>query len=167
MSLRVPRRWRMILGLIVGWFLPVPFIIYGSPWFWVYQTHTNTSWDARVVPILARDERRALLTYGHTCQAEKDCEPPLACMSLFPSDEPVCVDSSCMTDLQCKQGFTCRTREALNQAAVVRRCVLIGSRQEGQPCFDGAAEPEDVCGPRKRCVLFPVDKFWICMSSPD
>jgi hypothetical protein len=118
---------------------------------WRRWTQAGTLQGARVVPILAQDERRALLTYGRTCHDEKDCARPLACLNLFPSDEPVCVDSSCMTDLQCKQGFTCRTREALGQGAVVRRCVLIGSQQEGRPCFIGADRPETACAQGLLC----------------
>jgi hypothetical protein len=146
-------KWRTSLGIAVGLLLPVFFMyVHSEVVRWRRWSQAGTLQGARVVPILAQDERRALLTYGRTCQEEKDCDPPLTCLNLFPSGEPVCVDSSCLTDLQCKQGFTCRAREALNQAAVVRRCVLIGSRQKGQPCFDGAAEPEDACGQGLFCV---------------
>jgi hypothetical protein len=145
-------KWRTILGIAVGLVLPALFIyIHSEVVRWRRWTQAGTLQGARVVPILAQDERRALLTYGHTCQAEKDCDAPLACMSLFPSDESVCVDSSCLTDLQCKQGFTCRTRKALGQGALVRRCVLIGSQQEGRPCFVGAVRPEMACGPGLLC----------------
>jgi hypothetical protein len=40
-------------------------------------------------------------------------------------------------------------------------CLLGGCRRRCGP------EAKDVCGPSKRCVLFPFDKFWVCMSSAE
>lgn len=139
-------RWRTVLGVTVGLVLPALFIsIHSGVARWEHRVQAGTLQGTRVVPILPRDEQRALLTYGRTCQSEKDCDPPLACLNLFPSDELICVDSSCQTDLQCKQGFTCRTRQTRGEGALVRRCVLIGSQKEGTPCFVSALGPEEAC----------------------
>jgi len=144
---------RAILGAIVGVLLPLPLILISSgPMLRHFQTQGGALPEARVVPILARAETRALPTYGHSCQDPKDCDAPLACLSFFPATDGVCVDSECMTDAQCEQGFTCRTRKAPGDGALVRQCVLVGSRQEGQPCFDSAAEPEEACGQALFCV---------------
>lgn len=130
----------------MGLLLPLPFMLdHCGAWLRQHPMQANTLQGARVVPILAVDERRALLTYGRSCQDPKDCDPPLACLSFFPSGESICLDSDCVTDLQCRQGFTCRTRKAPGDGALIRQCVLIGSQKEGQPCFDSAAEPEDAC----------------------
>jgi hypothetical protein len=139
-------KWRTILGVTVGLMLPLSFMFdHCGAQLREYQTRTMTQQGARVVPILARDERRALLTYGRSCESQKDCEPPLGCLNLSLGGERICIDSSCLTDLQCKQGFTCRTRQAPGDGSLVRRCVLIGSRKEGQPCFDRAPDPESAC----------------------
>jgi hypothetical protein len=136
----------MILGAILGLLLPMPLILLISgPTLRHLWTQGGALQEARVVPILERAEKRSLLTYGHSCQNPKDCDVPLACLSFFPATESVCIDSDCMTDAQCTQGFTCRTRKAPVDGALVRQCVLIGSRQEGQPCFESAAESDDAC----------------------
>jgi len=139
-------KWRIILGVTVGLMLPLSFLFdHCGAWLQKQQMQASSSQGAKLVPILARDERRALLTYGRSCQDQKDCDPPLACLSLAPGRQSVCADSSCMTDLQCKQGFTCRTRQAPGNGPLVRRCVLIGVRKEGQPCFDNAREKDSAC----------------------
>jgi hypothetical protein len=139
-------KWRAILGVTVGLMLPLAFIFdHCGAWLKEYQTQIMTPQDTKSVPILEPDQRRALLTYGRSCESQKDCDPPLACLRFSPTGESVCIDSSCRTDLQCKQGFTCRTRKAPGDGALVRRCILIGNRKEGQPCFDSTRDLEEAC----------------------
>jgi hypothetical protein len=143
---------RTILGVLVGLLLPLPFMFdHCGAWLQKHPIQAMMPQGAKLVPILAQDERDALLTYGRSCQDPKDCDPPLACLSLVPGGERVCADSSCRTDLQCKQEFTCRTRQAPGNGPLVRRCVLIGVRKEGQPCIDTAREKEFACGQGLLC----------------
>jgi hypothetical protein len=139
-------KWRMIAGISVGLVLLAVFVYTLGEAVWgERQTQSRALSGEQVVPILARDERRVLLTYGRSCENQKDCEPPLACLHFSPGGESVCVDSSCVTDLQCKQGFACRNRKAPGDGPLVRRCVLMGSRKEGQPCFESTKNLEEAC----------------------
>ncbi len=140
-------KWRTILGVTVGLMLPLAFMFdHCGALLRAHHTQSMARWDARVVPILPADQRRALPTYRRSCESQKDCTPPLACVSSASGEQSVCIDSSCMTDLQCRQGFACRTRRSLgDDGPLVRRCVLIGVRKEGQPCFDHANHQEEAC----------------------
>lgn len=144
---------RTILGAIVGLLLPLPFMLdHCAAKLQQHQTLLGVNpWGANIVPILTQEERRALLTYRRPCDNQKDCAPPLACLHLSPGGERVCIDSSCMTDLQCKQGFTCRTRQGLEDGPLVRRCVLVGQRKEGQPCLETTTRLESACEPGLLC----------------
>jgi len=42
--------------------------------------------------------------------------------------------SECQTDLQCADGFTCRTLKSRGRGPLVRSCVVRGSAKEGEPC---------------------------------
>lgn len=145
-------KWRTVLGVTVGLLLPLPFMFdHCGAMLREHQRQVVTSPGAKIVPILELDEKRALLTYGRSCQDPKDCDPPLACAEFFSGEERICIDSDCRTDRQCKQGFTCRTRQVPGASALIHQCVLIGSQKEGQPCFDSAAEPEEACAPGLFC----------------
>ena len=98
-----------------------------------------------ISPILAPDERRSLQTFEKKCQRREDCEPPLGCMPLEFGGEQYCLDSNCLTDLQCRDGFTCRTIRPVGGGLLLRRCVPAGKLQEGAPCITSSTDASLVC----------------------
>lgn len=145
-------KWRTILGVTLGLLLPLPFLLdHCSAALREHQARAFTPPSGRLVPILARNERHALPTYGRSCESQKDCDAPLVCLDFFSGEERVCIGSECRTDRQCEQGFTCRTRKAPEEEALVGQCVLIGTQKEGQPCRESAAEPELACAQGLLC----------------
>ncbi len=112
---------------------------------------SRTPEASEVSPVLAPDERRQLLSYGRLCQTPNDCDPPLGCLSPITGGRSICLDSNCMTDLQCQESFTCKTVQPLGGSPLLRRCVLQGSAQEGELCIEYSNAKADVCAPGLVC----------------
>jgi hypothetical protein len=87
-----------------------------------------------VVPMLTDAERKHVLTYGRTCHTDEECDPRLRCFYSMVSHDSYCVDSRCMTDLQCPDGFTCQTYESRTGKDLLKACSLVGQRKEGEVC---------------------------------
>jgi len=127
-------KWRPLLGVALGLFLPVPLAVLlylgmqrTAPALLPAQQH-------QTVPMLAPEQRRALATYETPCREPKDCEPPLACFFNQRSSEQYCTDSTCEADHECPEGGVCRRVYTGDGQAPVRACVLAGERQEGEEC---------------------------------
>lgn len=86
-----------------------------------------------VSPVLTREERRELLTFERPCWKREDCEAPLGCLS-FNGEKGYCLASTCLTDLQCEDGRTCRPLPVLGGGPLVRFCATAGLVEEGSPC---------------------------------
>jgi hypothetical protein len=125
--------WRTLLVSMSGLLMTLPLA-------WLLCV-TMFGWDASVphtqaktpIPMLSPEERRSLLTYGHHCKTDTDCEPPLRCFFSTHTMNRYCSDSRCVTDMQCKEGFTCRT-QPLSNGDSLRVCSLVGVRKEGEAC---------------------------------
>ena len=87
-----------------------------------------------VIPMLTDVERQNVLTYGRECRTDADCDPQLRCFFSMVTQDSYCVDSRCMTDLQCQDGFTCQTYKARNGKDLLKACSLVGKRKEGEVC---------------------------------
>ncbi|PTL82044.1 hypothetical protein DAT35_19750 [Vitiosangium sp. GDMCC 1.1324] len=125
--------WRTLLAGLLGILLPLPLV-------WLLSAISGPdlgqprSQHLNVVPMLTDVERQNVLTYGRECHTDADCDPQLRCFFSMVTQDSYCVDSRCMTDLQCPDGFTCQTYEAKNGKDLLNACSLVGKRKEGEVC---------------------------------
>jgi hypothetical protein len=143
-------RWHALLAATLGLLLALPLA-------WLLHVATSgkgaeapRSQDKPPVPMLSNEQRRALLTYGQSCMSDNDCESPLRCFFSTHTMSRYCTDSRCMTDLQCQEGFVCRT-QATSDGAPLRVCSLTGMRQEGEACWEHASSRDDACAKELLC----------------
>jgi hypothetical protein len=145
-------RWRVLLGALLGFILPVPLaLLLGS----VRQEWTMPRPPAppgvRVSPMLSREERAHLTSYRRECLRNSDCESPLGCYTDLRRRNNWCIDSECLTDRQCPDGLVCQSLATANKGLLVRRCVPLGPRQEGEKCLPLSSDRESACGPGLVC----------------
>jgi hypothetical protein len=131
------------LVVLVGLALPVPLLwivslaspTWSSPW--------DTGKGVRLVPHLTRSKRAELMTYGHTCSKDEECQPPLACF--YDHHGSWCADAQCMTDADCGEGFICEPRASKAGTALVHVCTPIGARKEGEQCEEWPESKDQAC----------------------
>lgn len=130
--------------------MPVP-LLWASSWLLLGGLRASETREAddRVVPVLAPDETRRLLTYGTACEKNEDCEAPLVCLRQF-RWKRVCVASTCVTDADCSQGFSCHPIAAGNR--VVRMCGAPGQAVEGTFCAELPRSRDMACAPDLVCT---------------
>ncbi|WP_253910492.1 hypothetical protein [Pyxidicoccus fallax] len=56
-----------------------------------------------------------------------------------------CTDSQCMTDAQCPDGLVCRDVDPVGEGLLVRFCVPLGFRKEGEECLPIPSTREQAC----------------------
>src|SRR5262245_60293102 len=105
---------------------------------------------SKLSPVLTVEERKLLRTYQQRCMTGADCERPLGCFRDFRSLYSYCTDSACRTDEECPHGHVCRILVTL-QGPWVRKCVLLGFREEGEGCYKFPAEQDAACRPALLC----------------
>jgi hypothetical protein len=106
--------------------------------------------ERAISPVLSFEERRRLPTYQRECGGDKECEPPLGCLQAPALFKFRCTDSECVTDEQCREGFTCQVLRTV-KGPLVRACIPVGVRQEGQRCVAIPADQEEACAPGLIC----------------
>jgi hypothetical protein len=99
----------------------------------------------RISPMLTPEQRMRLTTYGRHCGPGEECEPPLGCLFEVRYLRTYCTDSQCMTDAQCPEGMVCQNISTWGDGPLVRFCVPIGPRQEGESCFELPRRKENAC----------------------
>jgi hypothetical protein len=97
------------------------------------------------VPMLSPEQRRSLLTYERDCDTDADCEPPLRCFFSSRSMSRYCSDSRCVTDMQCNEGFACRSQTTTSNGDPLRVCSLVGVRKEGEACLPHSSNIDYAC----------------------
>jgi hypothetical protein len=120
------------------------------PCLWILSTfplgtHKQAQQEENLIPMLSSDVRQSLLTYQRQCLTDADCESPLGCFIKNSSQFHLCLDSTCETDRQCDEGFSCVPLKTASGKATVRICSLVGERKEGERCRVLPAVPEDGC----------------------
>jgi hypothetical protein len=134
----------------VGLLLPLPLVLLlGSVMH--QKPGVQNSQGGRVSPVLDVEERMRRVTYRRACQSSSDCEPPLGCLEDLRVGADYCTDSQCMTDLQCPEGQVCQSLATLDEGPLVRLCVPLGVREEGQRCFSLPNDREAACAPGLLC----------------
>jgi len=144
-------KWRARLAVVLGLLLPLP-LIWASSWLlpggWGASEMRGS--DSEVVPILAPDETRRLLTFQRSCQKNEDCDAPLVCLRGQLMLDHACVASDCATDLDCREGFSCRSIPAGDR--VVRKCGAMGKAMEGELCMKLPINQDIGCAPGLVCT---------------
>jgi hypothetical protein len=135
--------WRKLALLAAGLLLPLPLLMIGKMFF---GPSAPLLINGRAVsPLLSQSKKLKLSTFERPCRNAEDCEPPLACLDLGGPRSSLCVASECQTDLQCKEGFSCRVLATPGAGPLVRFCVPEGPHGEGHPCHEAPARKEDAC----------------------
>jgi hypothetical protein len=132
-------KWRMVVGGCVGVLLPLPLVLL----LWGLlrpEVPAEPPREGRISPMLDREQRTRLTTYRRECRSGAECEPPLGCLYESRYRQAYCTDSQCMTDTQCPEDHVCLPLATEENGLLVRICVPIGVRQEGENC---APAPRD------------------------
>ena len=143
--------WRTALRAVFGLLLPLPMVLLlasALPMGMPAQHQVN---GHRVSPVLAAEERARLQTYHRDCALSSECEPPLGCLLDTRAGAQYCSDSQCLTDVQCRDGQVCRTLTTSGDGPLVRICVPVGVRKEGEMCVEIGRELVDACAPGLTC----------------
>lgn len=127
--------------------LPLVLLFFAMPWGDPEGAFRSMS------PVLSKDVRRQLVTYMRQCQASADCEAPLGCFDHWRLKSPTCVDSECVNDEQCREGFSCQVFRTEGKGPHVRRCITQGRLEEGARCTALPENRDNACAPGLRCFL--------------
>lgn len=136
-------RFRFWLAVLGGLMLPLPLIWLSLSLFGGSATRASRS--LALVPMLSPSEREGTLTYGRECRTHGDCDPRLRCFSTPTLDSNHCVDSRCVTDENCPEGFSCHTYPVKSRQEGIRVCSVVGLRREGEVCSSWTRDPEYGC----------------------
>lgn len=141
---------RSALGVITGALLPVPLVLV------LLSLRTEAPSPAaeatRLSPVLSFEERMQRVTYHRECRRDSDCEPPMSCVIDPRVFAHYCTDSQCMTDAQCPDGLVCRDIASVRKQRLVRFCVPLGFRKEGQECLALPPNRQQACEPGLLCA---------------
>jgi hypothetical protein len=136
--------WRKLLGLCAGLLLPLPLVLLLGA---VLRPEVPASGPGGkpISPMLDTEERTRLSTYRRECGLSAECEPPLGCVLDSRILAQYCADSQCTTDAQCPEAHVCRNIATSGDGPLVRFCVPIGKRQQGERCLKLPGDKEAAC----------------------
>lgn len=143
--------WRRVATLGLGLLLPLP-LVFAVGLAFIRKPDPSIHQNQPVAPILSRDEHRKLPSFQRSCRSREDCDPPLACLSIDGAGTNSCVDSECLNDDQCKEGFICRILQSRDNGPLVRTCVPQGGVPEGMLCIEVPANRQGACEPGLICA---------------
>jgi hypothetical protein len=68
------------------------------------------------------------------CRLDSDCPAGKGCIVNKETRRFECMDSECEEDAHCFPGFVCRGASRGSTGPIIRRCMPVGQRREGEPC---------------------------------
>jgi hypothetical protein len=146
--------WRTALPALPGLLIPLPLV-------WLVYiamsgsgSRLHSPQGKSFVPMLTHEERLGLRTYEHDCRTDADCDPQLRCVYDVRTARGRCTDSTCMEDAHCPVGFACNPQGTLNEKDLVRACLLLGVRTEGELCELQPQDRKDGCARGLVCQGF-------------
>lgn len=142
--------WRTGVGALVALLLPLPLVLLLSDVLPLGMPEQQRIYGRRVAPVLSKDERMRLQSYHRDCKRVSDCDFPLGCL-MDPRVGAYCSDSQCLTDVQCQDGQVCRPLLTYGDGPVVRICVALGLRKEGEQCVEIGRQLDSMCAPGLIC----------------
>ncbi len=136
--------WRTVVGICAGVLLSLPLLLL----LWGLlrpEVPAEAPAGARISPMLNPEQRMRLTTYRRECRSATECEPPMGCLFEARYNQAYCTDSQCMTDAQCPEDQVCRNLATYENGPLVRICVPIGVRQEGENCAPAPIDKDHAC----------------------
>lgn len=132
------------LAILAGVLLPLPLIALVGH---ALQPHPPLvrPGSVQIIPVLDDETRLRLGTYHHDCGLNSECEPPLGCVMDTRLFRQYCTDSQCTTDTQCPEGQTCQDIATNGDGLMVRFCVPMGRRLEGESCYPLPGNKDEAC----------------------
>jgi hypothetical protein len=97
------------------------------------------------------EARTRLGTYRRSCKLSSECEPPLGCIWDTRLFAQYCTDSQCTTDAQCPEDQVCQGIATQGEGPLVRFCIPVGKRQEGEHCLALTLSKDDACAAGLLC----------------
>jgi len=142
---------RTLLTICVGVLLPLPLVLLWGSLFRP-ELEPEVLAGTRIVPVLDGEQRARLMTYHRRCVSTEECDPPLGCLYQYRYGQSFCTDSQCTVDAQCPEGQVCRGLATERSELLVRACVPVGPRREGDSCVKLPAKREDACSAELLCA---------------
>jgi hypothetical protein len=68
------------------------------------------------------------------CWIDSDCPAGRGCVANRETRRFECLESECEEDVHCFPGFVCRRAAGGGTGPIIRRCIPVGERREGEPC---------------------------------
>jgi hypothetical protein len=68
------------------------------------------------------------------CRTDSDCPAGRGCVANRETRRFECMESECEEDAHCFPGFVCRRASRGDTGPIIRRCIPVGQRREGEPC---------------------------------
>jgi hypothetical protein len=136
--------WRVVLALLACLLLSVPLILLLGMMLRPSLPESAPG-GKRLSPMLTPEERMRLGTYHRDCGAGQACEAPLGCVTDVRIRAQYCTDSQCSTDSQCPADQRCQNLATGGDGPLVRFCVPMGRRQEGEHCFSLPGDKDEAC----------------------
>jgi len=136
--------WRMLLSVCAGVLLVLPLVLLLGTLLRP-ELGIDAQPGARISPTLDLEQRMRLMTYGRPCRSSAECDPPLGCLHQSRYRQAFCTDSQCTTDSQCPEGQFCRKLVTEEHGPLVRFCVPLGVRQEGENCSPVPDDQKSAC----------------------
>jgi Cys-rich repeat protein len=142
---------RTLLSVCAGVLLPVPLVVLLGMLLHPEQA-LEAETGARISPMLDGEQRMRLVTYRRDCETSAECEPPLGCLYSFRYWHAYCIDSECLTDAQCPEGQVCLKLATQQSGPLVRQCIPVGMRQEGENCHRVPEDQKGACAAGLVCA---------------
>lgn len=136
--------WRTRLALLVGLLLPLPVIVLVIGMLQPRLPETSPG-GRSLSPMLSNQDRLRLSMYHRDCARSSECGPPLGCILDSRKNAQYCSDSECLTDAQCPEALICRSIASYGDGPLVRFCISVGSRQEGEECIPLSGTQDASC----------------------
>lgn len=141
---------RGVMALLAGLLLPVPLVLLVGLVQRPAMPPPAPS-GRKISPVLSAEQRLRLATYRADCGSGQPCEPPLGCLMEERAFRQYCTDSQCGTDAECPDGQVCRALATAGAGPLVRMCVPVGGRREGESCLDFPESREGACAAGLLC----------------
>jgi hypothetical protein len=142
--------WRVMLAVLAGLLLILPLMALLSALMKPAAPEVGPR-GRPLSPLLDTESRTQLITYRRDCTLSSDCEPPLGCLTDARLRAHYCTDSQCLTDAQCPSGHACRRLATTGDGPLVRFCVPIGRRKEGERCIKVPDDQDSACAAELMC----------------
>jgi hypothetical protein len=79
------------------------------------------------------------------CRLDSDCPAGKGCIANRETRRFECMESECEEDAHCFPGFVCRSASRGSTGPIIRRCMPVGQRREGEPCDSSFVSTAGAC----------------------